>query len=263
MTATFEFGLPAGLRPELYQEVAQELRRLGYEGLWVNDTETGDGLAALAAVADSPLQLGVGVLGLDRWSPRTIANRVRELQLPVERLALGVGSGASARPLALVRSGLVTLRRELPDAQLWIAALGPRMRQLGSELADGVLLNWLSPEAVAVVREHVWAVATTLGRKRPVVGVYVRSTTGRHARERLEREYRSYSGIPVYRRHFDRMSARGPTGYLDPMRLAGDLAAYAAAADRLVIRAVPSRLTADAVLGIARAAAEGMRLMSR
>src|SRR5438270_396291 len=67
---TLAFGVVAGLEPELLTTLAREVVELGYGGFWINDggTSQADGLAGLAIVAEAAptLQLGVGVLPLDR-----------------------------------------------------------------------------------------------------------------------------------------------------------------------------------------------------
>ena len=74
------------------RELAPAAERAGYRTFWVNDEADGDGLAALGAAAavTTTIRLGVGAIPLDR-GPERIAWRVKELALPVERLALGVG----------------------------------------------------------------------------------------------------------------------------------------------------------------------------
>ena len=52
----------------------------------------------------------------------------------------------------------------LPPAPVYLAALGPQMLRLAGEVADGVLLNWATPERIAVSREQVDAGAVRAGR---------------------------------------------------------------------------------------------------
>ena len=83
-----------------------------------------------------------------------ILGEVAASGIPHERLVLGVGTGDGAS-LAAVRQGVAALREALPDVRLAIAALGPRMCQLGGEIADAVLLNWAFPERIEWSRERV------------------------------------------------------------------------------------------------------------
>jgi alkanesulfonate monooxygenase SsuD/methylene tetrahydromethanopterin reductase-like flavin-dependent oxidoreductase (luciferase family) len=52
----------------------------------------------------------------------------------------------------------------LPEAPVYLAALGPQMLRLAGEIADGALLNWATPERIALSREQVDAGAARAGR---------------------------------------------------------------------------------------------------
>jgi len=52
----------------------------------------------------------------------------------------------------------------LPPAPVYLAALGPQMLRLAGEVADGALLNWATPEHIAVSRTQVEAGAARAGR---------------------------------------------------------------------------------------------------
>ena len=53
---------------------------------------------------------------------------------------------------------------DLPPAPVYLAALGPQMLRLAGETADGVLLNWATPERIAVSRARVDEGAARAGR---------------------------------------------------------------------------------------------------
>jgi alkanesulfonate monooxygenase SsuD/methylene tetrahydromethanopterin reductase-like flavin-dependent oxidoreductase (luciferase family) len=69
----------------------------------------------------------------------------------------GAGSPGWPQSAALGVSGL-------PPAPVYLAALGPQMLRLAGETADGALLNWATPEHIAVSREQVAAGAARAGR---------------------------------------------------------------------------------------------------
>ena len=48
---------------------------------------------------------------------------------------------------------------------MYLAALGPQMLRLAGEIADGALLNWATPERIAVSRERIDAGAARAGRE--------------------------------------------------------------------------------------------------
>lgn len=263
------FGITAGYGRPIIEPLAAEVARLGYETLWANDSARpeADGLADLAVVhaAAPDLDLGVGVIPLDKRPPEQIAADVRRLDLPLDRLRLGVGSGAErARPLELVRRGVADLRSLLPTATIFVAALGPRMCDLAGEIADGVLLNWALPDRLRSAGSLVAAGAESAGRAPRDVAIwtYVRAAVGPTARERLGREAARYAASPAYGRQFTEMGApfedvgvTVDTIVAPGAPLSAQLEWYRRAVDGVVVRALPAEPALDDLLAIARAAA--------
>lgn len=253
------FGVVAGLAPDLLTAIAREVAALGYGSLWINDSGTAeaDGLAGLAvvAVATPGLDLGVGVLPLDRRSQAEIADHLAALALPLDRLRLGVGSGASKKPLILVRHGVQDLRLRVPDARIFISALGPWMSRLAGEIADGVLFNWAIPEQLAKLSDIVAEGEREAGRAAPIERwAYVRAAVGPDARERLAEEAQRYAQAPAYRRAFEAMGAPFDKVGVTVTDLPAQLAAYREVLDGVVVRALPRQWRLEDVLEIARAA---------
>jgi alkanesulfonate monooxygenase SsuD/methylene tetrahydromethanopterin reductase-like flavin-dependent oxidoreductase (luciferase family) len=65
---------------------------------------------------------------------------------------------------------------DLPAAPVYLAALGPQMLRLAGEVADGALLNWATPERIAVSRARIDEGVARAGRDPGAVPVtmYVR-----------------------------------------------------------------------------------------
>lgn len=256
--ATRGFGVVGGLAPAIVAEVARAAEAGGYATFWANDGPDGEGLAALVAAADATtaIRLGVGLIPLDRRSPQRIAARVAELRLPVERLTLGVGAGGAPGGLARVREGVAALR-ESTAATVVVGALGPKMRRLAAEIADGVLLDWPTPTYARAVSREIERAAATVGRPRPTVAGYVFTALGTAARERLRAEAEHYGAVPAYAAHFERMDAApmdvavaGDT----PEQIRYGLSAFDAALDETVVRATVGTDTVDAYLEVVAAA---------
>jgi alkanesulfonate monooxygenase SsuD/methylene tetrahydromethanopterin reductase-like flavin-dependent oxidoreductase (luciferase family) len=228
-------GVAAGPDPVALASLGREAEALGYAAIWSNDHPGGEGLLQLSQWAGDThgIDLCVGVLALDRHQPAGIAARVTQLELPHRRLLLGIGAGLQPHQLGAVRAGVEELRRLLPGVRLAVAAMGPRMCELAGELADAVLLNWMTPERIA----------------------YVRVALGPDAGERLALEAGFYAQLPAYARNFEAAGvAPGSIGIAvaDPADLPPNLAAYAAL-DLAVVRVLSDR-TPGAVLEVARAA---------
>src|SRR5918994_1797842 len=77
------FGVAGALPHDVIRALAPAAEAAGYHTFWVNDTPHGDGLASLGAAAEvtSQIQLGAGVIPLDRQPADGIARRVPELEL--------------------------------------------------------------------------------------------------------------------------------------------------------------------------------------
>lgn len=253
------FGIAAAVAPEVVLATAELAEQLGYDSFWVNDTPNGDGLAALAqaATVTQRIKLGVGVIPLSRRTPEQIAEQTRALGLPLDRLMLGVGSGAPDGALARVRAGVRVLKAEL-DTQVFVAALGPKMSRLSGEEADGVLFNWLTPTHAETSAGWVREAAAAAGRPAPVLATYVRVALGEAAHQRLRRESDRYGGIPAYGAHFRRMGTSGYDASIpanDPAEIASGLRAWDGVLDEIVVRAITANDTVDETLELVRAGA--------
>lgn len=257
------FGLVARSPDELdaLSGLADELAALGYAELWANDNVQRSGLATLSAAAagNTDLELGLGVAPLSDKSPRELAEEVGALGIPRDRLILGVGTGSESS-LELVRGGVRELRELLPDVRIAIAALGPRMCELGGEIADAVLLNWAGPARIAWARQRIEAGARRAGRAVPVTTSYVRVALGADAADRLLAEANRYRGRPrPYMRLFaeqgsDEFHVPGVAA-IDPAAVSALLVPYRSALDTCVVRALPVTRSTGELMEIARAAA--------
>lgn len=245
MSGSLSVGVAGALDHAIVARLAPRLEQLGFSALWVNDTPDADALPALAVAAEHTqrLRLAVGVIPTDRRPPAEILAAVTALGLPEDRLVLGVGSGArsGAGMLAAVRADLVELRAGT-DATVVLGALGPGMRRLAAEAADGVLLSWLTPERARVI-------ARDLGTP---TALYVRAAFDPAARARLDAEAARYAGYPAYAAHFarERLDPLDTVVDRDPRRVAD----YRDAVDEVVLRAVVADETAADYLRFVEAA---------
>jgi alkanesulfonate monooxygenase SsuD/methylene tetrahydromethanopterin reductase-like flavin-dependent oxidoreductase (luciferase family) len=256
------FGITAQRDPAAAEvaRLAAGLELLGYDELWANDGRLGSGLATLAAAVGGTerIDLCLGVAPLSNRSAAEIAAEVEHLELPHDRLVLGIGTG-SGSSLSVVRDAVGELRRRLPDVRLGIAALGPRMCALGGEVADVVLLNWSFPDRIAWSRERIAAGAAEAGRPMPRVAAYVRVAIGPGALARLTAEGERYRDRPrPYTRLFDAQEAtqRGLPGVAaeKPTEVPALLAPYRATLDSCVVRPLAADPGATGWLEIAEQA---------
>lgn len=259
MHGEVSIGVPGALGPGGVARLAPHVELHGFASLWVNDTPDGDSLAALAAAAavTTHLRLAAGVIPVDRRPARDILAGIRSTGLPEARLTIGIGSGAvKAGALARVREAAAALR-EGSAAAVVVGALGPRMRALGAEASDGVLLNWVTPGDAAQQAREIRAAHVPA----PRVLVYARTIVDQAARPALEDEAARYGSIGAYAANFARMGVRPIETTLPPAD--GDLAAgirdYLAGVDELVLRAVTPTGSVDDLLRFVETAAQLLR----
>jgi alkanesulfonate monooxygenase SsuD/methylene tetrahydromethanopterin reductase-like flavin-dependent oxidoreductase (luciferase family) len=254
-------GITAGLDAGLARDLADRCEHLGYHSLWSNDEPAAPGLETLVqfAAAAPHLELGVGVLPLDRHQPVRIVAEIDRLGLDPAKLWIGVGSGQLRAPLGIVRRAVGELRELLPEqTRIVVAAMRPRLCRVAGAIADGVLLNWMLPAQAAEAGRWVQEGADEAGRAAPVVASYVRVAVGSGSQQRLRDEEGYYRNINAgHRKHFEAMEVPlgsvGVAASARPEVLEG-LAPYHSALD-LPIARVLAEYNANALAAAADAAA--------
>ena len=257
-------GIAAGLDTDVAAELARLCEGRGYRSLWSNDHPGASGVETVAHFHEAApaMEVGVGVIALDRHDPGSIAAKVDEQGLDPGRLWLGIGAGFTKRPLGVVREGIEALRAALPGAaRIAVAAMGPKMCSLAGAEADGVFLNWMTPERAAWARERVHEGAAEAGRDHPpTIFGYVRVAVGDDAAERLAKEESFYRQLHHgYISHFEQLGAEpGTVGIAasDPAEVSARLADYERTIDHVVVRALASA-NVEALGRVADAAAPG------
>ena len=258
---TRAFGVAAGLDESVASPLAARCQELGYASMWSNDHPGAKGLETLADFAEGAdrIDLGVGVIALDRHGPGVIAADIERLDLDRERLWLGVGAGFTKKPLTAMREALPELRAALPGVRLVLAAMGPKMCALAGTSYDGAFFNWMTPAFAAEAREHVERGASDAGRETPPVFGYVRTAVDTDSEQRLAKEESFYRDLHKgYRDHFDRLGEpEGTVGVAaqNSGEAQTELRRYRAL-DTVVVRALASATIED--LGaVAEASAPG------
>lgn len=257
--------------------LAQQAEAQGYGTVWVPESAGKEAFTQLGAYAVSTrsLQLATGIVNVYTRSAAVIAMAVGTLDdLATGRAVLGLGSGhheqlehghgvSFHRPFARLRDYVVVIRAILggepipggppgrgrrfelgfsPERRrvpVYLAALGPKMCQLAGEIADGVLLNWASPDYVRRAVEHVRIGAERAGRSAGAVDIACYLRTAVHAdsvaaEEALARQATDYVAMDVYRRMLEMSGFAEDTAAI--MRALSEGAAVAARAvsDRLL-----------------------------
>lgn len=253
MTGALSLGIAAVAGPALAAHIAPAVEAAGLRALWVNDTPGHDALAVLHAAAGATERLGLatGVLPVDRRTPDDIL--AAAAGLPAERLMLGIGSGQLKQgAVARVTDAAATLRSR-GDARVVVGALGPRMRRAGATASDGLLLSWLTPGIAAEQARQAHELAPSAH-----VALYVRTAVETVAADALAEEAARYAGYPAYSANFGRLGIDAADTVIRPGELRDRIAAYRAAADEVVLRAITPSGSLDDHFRFIEAVAEAL-----
>lgn len=264
---------PRALLPaQTLVEFAALADRLAYHSLWVPEgrgRELGATLGAMAQ-ATSRIGLATGILPFYSRPPALVAMAAATLtDLSGGRFVLGIGAGhpaiieqgygiayrtplrAAREFIAIVRAALsgeeVAFRGEVFRVEafrlesrprhpvpIYLAALGPRMLRLAGEIADGVILNWATPEqvrrAAALVHEGARRAGRDSSAVRVVCFVRVAVTPDEGAAWAvLRRLAATYAAMPAYARMFDAVGGGATVAAIRAAWSAGGVEAAAAA----------------------------------
>jgi probable F420-dependent oxidoreductase len=260
-----------------HAEIAREAERLGYTDAWSFEVDGIDCFSPLAVVGTATgMRLGTAIANVYTRGPGTLAVSAAGIaEIAPGRFCLGIGSGSQpiveswnggrfSRPATRVREMTQFLRQALagervvfrgqtfsvdgfrlsrPPAQpvpIYVAALRPGMLAVAGEVADGVILNWLSAGDVARSATVVRDAATKAGRDPNAIEIVARlfiqvDPPTAASDTAVRRHITAYLNVPVYRAFHEWL---GRSEALGPMWKAweqGDRkAAVAAIPDRVV-----------------------------
>ena len=229
-----------------FPALAREAETRGYRTAWVGEASGAEAivLSTLIATHTTTIKIANGVIPVQTRTPIVYGQAAATLgHLAPGRFALGLGLSSeiivgqwhglpfapsiqqmreAVQIIRMTAAGervnfdgkfyrLKNFRLAIPAAspapRIYLAALGPRMCELAGEAADGVLLNWLPPSAMAASVANVEAGAKRVGRSLSDIDVaaYVRTCVTDEpavARETLARDITGYAIVSVYARFF-------------------------------------------------------------
>ncbi len=212
-----------------------EAESLGYSAVWVPEVSTFDAISVVAALTGmtETVNLGTAIVPLDSRSPVALAMSAATLSdLAPGRITLGLGvstrtivedwhGGEFSRPLARVRDAITIIRQALSGERtdyageafhsvgfkldtlpsqppkIFLAALGPAMRKVAVEHADGLIFNFMPRSKASVLVSQVSGAAGSFDRT-SFVRVALSDPEGASER-RIRREMASYLRIEQYR----------------------------------------------------------------
>lgn len=270
--------------------LADTMAAVGFGRVWLAETGGLDVSALGAVIArTTPLEVGTCIVPVYSRSPALLsmmASTISHLGR-ARRVNLGIGAGGQfivedwhglpqEKPAMITRETISILRQALagettavagsarssrgfrlhsgpaPEVRIFIGAMGPTMVELAAEVADGLIVTWLSPRVLADFRARFSGAVERNGRDPGRVAlaarVYVALTdTPEEAREEVRQELVEYLVSPPYGRYFSSV------GFGSEVERVND--AFRARDRMAAIRAVSDRLLDD-VLVVGRTAAD-------
>lgn len=201
------FGVTSTIDPELVQRLAPHIEEAGFSIFWSNDIPGGSSFDVLAACAGmtARIKLANGIVPIDRLPASEWKRRLDHAGLGGDRLYAGIGSGKIARPIDPLSDAIRVIRAET-GLPVVLGALRTRMRRLAAEQADGVLLNWLTPDHAMQRQQEMAVLRENAGQTEPFLNAaFVRVAIGDAAIKRLRHEASKYESFPSYARQFAEM----------------------------------------------------------
>ncbi|MCW2585825.1 MAG: putative F420-dependent oxidoreductase, Rv3093c family [Frankiales bacterium] len=293
-------GIQHGLRVEQLPALALAAEGLGYTDVWSEEAGGTDAVSTLtaAAMVTRSTAVGTGIIPVFGRAPAVVAMEAACLQLlSGGRFRLGLGASTATiatawrgepyrRPLTRLLEYVDVIRRLLAGEKvthrgefdldgfrlqlpaplpapppIYLAALGDRTLTAVGEHADGVILNNLTPGAIARSRALVADAAARCGRDPSAIDIIGRVSVlveedEERCREVVSRIAGFYLSAEVYRASLtrqgfgaevERFSARWDKG--ERVQALGELsddllAAFAVFGDRDTVRAQIGRLRA-------------------
>jgi probable F420-dependent oxidoreductase len=253
----------------------------GYQSAWLPESMGRDAIAELIALVGTTkrITIGTGIVPVFGRQPTlTAAAMATAAAIAPGRVILGVGIGhrdalvgghgvAFSRPLAHTKEFVEIASRLLrgesvehvgdiyrigrfrvectpsSPVPVYVAALRPAMLRMAGAVADGVLMNWATPDRIREATEHVRAGAREAGRSPDEVRIasYLRTCVSDDA-ERVERASREqiarYGSMVYYRNYFSEIGFAAEAEALEAAWAKGDAAGAVDVVDRRMIQAL-------------------------
>jgi alkanesulfonate monooxygenase SsuD/methylene tetrahydromethanopterin reductase-like flavin-dependent oxidoreductase (luciferase family) len=261
---TLGFGVTSTIDLDLVQRIAPAVEEAGCAFFWSNDIPGGSSFDVLGAAAGvtREISLANGVVPLDRVPASEWPVQVERAGLLGERFWPGIGSGGIKKPLDTLRAGIEEIRAST-GRPVVVGALRTNMRKLVAEQADGVLLNWLTPDAAASRRAEMREVRQQAGNDAPfMTAAFVRVAIGAGSIERLRHEASKYESFPSYKKHFAEMGVGAfetAVAARSVEEAAEGLVPFLAALDHAVLRCVVAEEDESSYLALVEAGQLALR----
>lgn len=260
--------------------LARRAEELGYTDAWSAESFSHDAFAPLAATAvvTTKLRLGTAIVPVFTRPAALIAMSSATLQqISNGRFVLGLGLSTPTivqqwmgvpyeKPVTRMRETVQALRAAFTGGKvvlagktmkingfrldvplekpppIYIAAQGSLMLRTAGEIGDGVLVNFITPDALPSMLRHVHEGARAAGKDPTDFDVVCRiivvvDEDAERARHELRRSLTAYVTVPQYNKFFCEF------GYADVAE--ASLAAWNAGDRKKAVELIPDRMVSD------------------
>jgi probable F420-dependent oxidoreductase len=188
--------------------------------------------AALGHLAPGRVALGLGLSSriiVEQWHGLRFSAALAQIREAVQIIRLVTAGERVNFEGAFYRVKNFRLTAPAAPARIVLAALGPEMLELAGEIADGVVLNWIPPEAVPASIAHLEAGAKKAGRTLEgfEIASFIRTCVtdeAATARAALARDITGYAIVDVYASFFRTAGFAAEMDALNARWKAGDRA---------------------------------------
>jgi probable F420-dependent oxidoreductase len=173
-------------------------------------TLLGMSAAALGHLAPGRVALGLGLSSriiVEQWHGLKFSAALAQIREAVQIIRLVTAGERVNFEGTFYRVKNFRLTAPPAPVRIVLAALGPEMLELAGEIADGVVLNWIPPEAVPASIAHLEAGAKKAGRTLEgfEIASFIRTCVTddvKAARAALARDITGYAIVDVYAAFF-------------------------------------------------------------
>jgi alkanesulfonate monooxygenase SsuD/methylene tetrahydromethanopterin reductase-like flavin-dependent oxidoreductase (luciferase family) len=199
------FVLPGTLPDWAVAELALEIEQCGYDCVWITvvDGEYSPATLAHAAISSTKtLHVGLGVIPIDRYSASDVAQQIQGCELPADRVTVGFGVGRGYRHAPdRMRKELTAFAASAPQFATAVGTYSAGVLAVAGEMADSLVLNWMTPDRVAWALDQATSSSNRLARSITQAYVYVPVSIGPDARSRIAASLQSFRSSPHHRRN--------------------------------------------------------------
>ncbi len=270
------------------RDLAQLAEGHGYDSIWLPESQGREAITELTSLvlATERIRVGTGIVPVFARLPTVAAAAMSTAaELAPGRVILGLGIGHKAavenghgihfaRPFQQTREFTTIARRLLREGTVsyagdiynitryqldatpsepvpvFLAALRPQMLQLAGAIADGVLMNWPTPEYILQAIEHIRQGAEAAGRQLNDIHIasYLRTCvtdTPDMVEQACRVQIARYGSMPYYQHYFGAIGFAAEAETIAQAWSRGDAEAAQAAVTLPMIRAVTIYGTAE------------------